>query len=175
MKKTKLNLSRLVLCAVVLCVLVCGLVYLYAELMDVAQEKLEMLNPKVDGDVKNFIWLVEKIAYIIPVPMLLLAQMLIYKIEIGVSKNTRHRECAWELIVAFIFAYAVLLPLIVFYSKSHPVQPGASGAEAMTQAERTIEWFMWQLVIFPVPILYHRVSVDPKEDNDEIENEVVVD
>ena len=158
--KSKVNILRVILCAILLCALVVGTLWLFLRANDVAAEKLEELNPKKTGDMKNMLWLIEKVLYILPVCTLLIFQTLVYKMS-KTKKSITHRERAWELIIAFVFTYAVLLPMVLIYSKNNPPVPDPeTGVEALSLAARSVQWFMWQILIFMPAILYHRVMAN---------------
>lgn len=157
--KQKLNILRLLLCALVLCVLMVGMYLCYTKGMDVATEKLEGLNPKKEGDMKNTLWLVEKIFFILPVFVLLLCQTLFYRAQKS-AQDIKHREQAWEIIVVFLFTYTVLLPAVIIYSKQTAHADVLFEDVEKSLILRTGQWFMWQVVFFLVPVLYHRLRAD---------------
>ena len=167
-----MNILRTVLCAVALCALMAAMLFLFHGVMDTVTQRLEEIDPQKDGDMKNTLWLIEKMLYIIPVCVLLICQTVIYKFA-KTKKSIAYRERAWELIVAFVFTYAILLPAIVIYSNNNPPLPDAeTGEETLSLIARSVQWFVWQILIFLPAILYHRVmATGVKDEDNQSENE----
>ena len=171
--KPKMNILRTVLCAVALCALMAAMLFLFHGVMDTVTQRLEEIDPKKDGDMKNTLWLIEKILYVLPVCVLLIFQTVFYLTQGNEYASVRYRERAWELIVAFVFTYAILLPAIVIYSNNNPPLPDAeTGEETLSLIARSVQWFVWQILIFLPAILYHRVmATGVKDEDNQSENE----
>lgn len=166
LNKPKMNILRTVLCAVALCALMAVMLFLFHGVMDTVTQRLEEIDPQKDGDMKNTLWLIEKMLYIIPVCVLLICQTVIYKFA-KTKKSIAYRERAWELIAAFVFTYAILLPAIFIYSNNNPpVVDAETGEEALSLIARSVQWFVWQILIFLPAILYHRVMATSVKDTE---------
>lgn len=168
--KPKLNILRILLSALVLCALMTGIYICYVKCTPVFSEKLEAIYPQKQDDMKNTLWLIEKIFFICPVFVLILCQALFYR-TVRCDSIIKHREQAAEFAIVFLFTYAVLLPAVVAYSKRIP--PVVTGDEEITLIMRTAQWFMWQLVFFLVPVLYHKVRADEKKNEANILSEKI--
>lgn len=120
--KKKLNILRVMICAVILCAFMWALMYGYAEGIEILAEKLEEINPNKTGDMKNTMWLIEHIMFILPVCILLIFQLVLYLIWKEQDAQVLHRECFISLLVAFLFTYAILLPAVIIFSKQAPAQ-----------------------------------------------------
>lgn len=172
--KKKLNILRTIICATLLCALVATLMYGYVKGVEAIGEKLEEINPDKTGDMKNTMWLVEHIMFILPVCILLIFQLIFYGIWKEKNAAVMHRECFISLMAVFIFTFAVMLPVVIIYSKHSPVPiDEETGKELPTLMIKTGEWFMWQFMIFLAPLLYRKVSADTvknlKNEEEELE------
>ncbi len=155
--KEKMNILRVFAMSLLLCSLVFALCVVFVGVMDVAEDKLEELNPRKTGDMDNTLWLIRHLMYILCVPFLMLVLKLIY-IKVG---QVRYREWFWCLMAAFVFTFAILLPVAVMYSKGHPPVPDLeTGEDTLSFIQKSAEWFMWQFVIFIPPMLYSKVRSD---------------
>ena len=167
--KKKLNILRTVICAVLLCALVMALLYAYVGGLEAVEKKLEEINPDRIGDMKNTMWLIEHIMFILPVCILLVFQLIFYTIWKERDAAVLHKECFISLLSAFIFTFAVMLPAVIIYSKHAPVQMDEeTGKELPTLMIKTGEWFIWQFMIFLAPLLYSKVALDTAKN---LENE----
>ncbi len=172
--KKKLNILRVIICAAVLCALMWALMYGYADGLELIGEKLDQINPDKTGDMKNAMWLIEHIMFILPVCILLIFQLVIYAIWKEREPSVLHRECFISLLVAFLFTYAILLPAVIIYSKQAPVLiDEETGKELPTLIIKTGEWFIWQFIIFLAPLLYRKVSADNTQNLQKTEDEEI--
>lgn len=172
--KKKLNILRVMICAVVLCAFMWALMYGYAEGIEIIAEKLEEINPNKTGDMKNTMWLIEHIMFILPVCILLIFQLVLYAIWKERDATKLHRECFISLLAAFLFTYAILLPAVIIFSKQAPAQiDEETGKELPTLMVKTGEWFIWQFMIFLAPLLYRKVSADNTHNLQKAEDEEI--
>ncbi len=172
--KRKLNILRVIICAVVLCALMWTLMYGYADGLELIGEKLEEINPDKTGDMKNTMWLIEHIMFILPVCILLIFQLIFYRIWKERDEQVLHKECFISLLVAFLFTYAILLPAVIISSKQAPVPVDEeTGKELPTLIIKTGEWFIWQFMIFLAPLLYRKVSADNAQNLQKTEDEEI--
>ena len=153
--RNKVNIWWILLCSVAMCALVTCMLIVYLKGFDFFTLKLEAVDPNKTDDMTNTLWLIEKVLYVLPVCVLLAFQVVFYKL-VGGKKSITHRESAWEMTVALVFTYAVLLPLVITYSKNNPPLPDPeTGEETLSIIARSMQWFMWQILIFAPAILYH--------------------
>lgn len=172
MNPQKQNIWRVVLCALLLCALVAGMMYFTPKLFDLATKKLENLNPQKEGDMKNMLWLIDKVLNILPVCVLCIVLTAVYTFN-GRGDKVGYCEKFVALSATALFTFLVLLPAVALYSKSHPTYTDAeTGQEVLSLAKRTAEWFMWQFLLFCPFIFYYRVkSTEEKFEEQETKNE----
>lgn len=170
--KKKLNILRTLICATLLCVLVATLMYGYVDVLEAVEQKLEEIRPDRTGDMKNAMWLIEHIMFILPVCILLIFQLIFYAIWKERDAEVLHREGFISLLAVFIFTFALMLPAVIIYSKNTPVPIDEdTGKELPTLMIKTGEWFIWQFMIFLAPLLYRKVVADTAKNLEEEEEE----
>ena len=158
MELKKLNMWRVVMCAVLLCALIAGMMYFSPRILDFATEKLENINPKKEEDMKNTVWLIRLLLNALPVCLLCAVMSVVY------SFNKRgdyigYREKFIVFISTALFTFLVLLPAVVCYSVLHKAYTDPeTGEEILSLLQRTGEWFMWQFLIFCPFVFYYKVK-----------------
>lgn len=171
--KKKLNILRTVICSVLLCALAIALMHGYVNGLETVGEKLEELNPDRVDDMKNTMWLVEHVMFILPVCILLIFQLVFYAIWKERDAAVLHGECFISLLAAFVFTFCVMLPTVIIYSKNTPVQiDEETGKELPTLIIKSAEWFIWQFMIFLAPLLYRKVAADTAKNLEDEEEEI---
>ena len=165
MNRSKINILRFILCTITLCGVLVGMLIFQDKGIDVVYKWLENINPKAEGDMKNAWWLIERLAYILPVIACIIVQAIVYKKANKTSPRTKQREQGYEMLLAMIFVYAAMLPFAISYSKSHPgVVDTLTGTVDKTLIEKTILWFVWQAIFMLVVMIYHFSRADVLED-----------
>lgn len=171
--KKKLNILRTVICAIILCGLMCGALWGYVKGLEIITDKLEQINPDKTGDMDNTLWLVEHIMFILPVCVLLIFQLIFYSIWKEKDVTVLHKECFISLLTAFLFTYAIMLPAVIIYSNNAPAAlDEMTGEELPSLWIRSAEWFIWQFMIFLAPLLYRKVAADTAKNLEEEEEKL---
>ena len=120
-----------------------------------------------EGDMKNTLWLVRYVSYILPIIITTTVLTICYKFSY--VKVDSQKDKAKIIFVLICFTYAVLLPLVCLYQSS-----GASGWNEIvslgedgttTVFALIIGWLLAQIIPLAITLLYHltRASSEKKE------------
>ncbi|MBE6547877.1 MAG: hypothetical protein E7667_03230 [Ruminococcaceae bacterium] len=162
--KTKTDVLRLIACCIILCLLMITMFICFAGGMEKIGEKLEDIDKYRQNDMKNTVWFIRHAMMILPVILLVAISALLYSTQKDDLSYIKHKEQLIEMLVVFIFTFAVILPFVVIYTQKHPPMiDSATGEKTLTLFARTAEWFVWQFIIFIVPLMYHRIRMQDDE------------
>ena len=162
MKKSNVNIGRVFLCAALLCVLAVLLFVFQTSGVDAIKEKLTELDRGNKG-MENIFWLVDEVAYLLPVIFVALALMLVYRTQKG-EKDQLHREQGFAIISMMVFLFALFMPII------SAISPEEGEISVFHQ---TLEWFIREGIFLVVLALYHFARAESSDDDEDEEPEEV--
>lgn len=150
------GILRILLCSVMLTALVAGCLYLYYTSFDFYHARL------LENESKTFAWLVEQMGYALPFVVICLFHSLVYGGR-DPRDGSFSREKLWEVAIAAVLIYAVLLPYLGSVSDALHTNALAAGEKIPTtdgDVEITLlmelhEWFIRLMIPLGILLVYH--------------------
>lgn len=148
------ELFKVIVCTVALCIIMAILLYMYNALVP---SKIAELEEK--GKMDNVIWIVQYGSHLPPVIIIAVLLSVFYRNKNEYVKIHTQRDMARISAIVAAFTYAVMLPYVIFMSKTE------ADGDAATLIDRTVTWFVAQIVPFMILIAYHsvRASTEARE------------
>lgn len=157
-KKPKLNINKIALFSIALCILSMILLHLYA---NQGQEFIVKINE--EKSMPNVTWVFEKLFLAFPVIILAAVQTAFYWNKAKYVPVSSQKEQMWISLITALFTYAVMLPYVYFKSKNGEVPEGEELEAVETLWDITYKWFFVQVIPFVILIAYHAVRADSEE------------
>ena len=152
---------RTSLCAIGLCVAMLILATLYVNLMP---EIIDMIEEK--GEMKETVWVVERMAYLPPAIVAVLTLYFVYNKKCYVSVETQKQK-ALVMGIMMAFVYGIMLSgIVVGRTLAVNFDAFAEGfADFIDMYESLVPWLLIQLIPFSIILAYHlvRASSEKKE------------
>ncbi len=150
------SILRILLCSIMLAALVAGCLYLYYTAFDFYHARL------LENESKTSAWLTGQMGYVLPFAVICLFHSLVYGGR-DPRDGTFSREKFWEVAVAAILIYAVLLPYLGSISDALHTNALAAGEKIPTtdgDVEITLlmelhEWFIRLTIPLGILLVYH--------------------
>lgn len=148
------DLFKVIVCAVALCIIMAILLYMYNALVP---SKIAELEEK--GKMDNVVWIIQYGSHLPPVVLIAVLLSVFYRNKNEYVRIYTQRNMAKISGGVAVFTYVVMLPYVIFMSKSE------ADGDAVTLIDRTITWFAAQIIPFMILIAYHsvRASTEAKE------------
>ncbi len=158
-KRTSTNeMTDILFCAVMLCVIMSLLLYIYNTSVPSLISELEAKK-----DMEQVVWLVRYGSLLPPVPVLALCIALMFAGKKGADPVTIQKKKAWISLTACIFTYGVLMTYAVLKSPEWYLPQAERQEQNVTLFENTWGWFFAQIIPFVILISYHFVRASSKE------------
>ena len=165
LKGNRVNVLRFVLCTLILCGVALATLVFQIKGVSAIYEALENLDPYKENDMKHAIWVLDFVWYILPAVLFATVQIIIYKFAKRTHPYIKHKEQGYEMLLLTAFVYAVMLPLVIKYSNTHPPKVDViTGTVGKTVIEQTVMWFARQSIFLLIVMMYHFSRADALKD-----------
>ncbi len=162
----KPDFSKIVLTAVLICVVTAVMLYFYVKTVPELIQKLEDL----DATMEHMIWFVDNLTLFFPmlVPILVLAA--VYSNKQAYRPIYSQKEQFWICLVTMIFTYLVMMPYVLLMSRE---TVDLDGKEIETLWDITYRWFFMQVIPLVLMTSYHAVRAESEAREPEAPKETV--
>ena len=161
MKKTD-ALIKTSLCAIGLCVAMVAMTALYGSLMPGIIESIE-----AKGEMKETIWVVERLAYLPPSIITVLTLYFVYRNKARYVPVTTQKQKALVMAILMVFVYGIMFSGIsIGRMLALNFEAFAESLEEFVDMyEALVPWLLMQLIPFSIILAYHlvRASSEKKE------------
>lgn len=164
MNGSKIQMGRVFLCAVLLCVAVVLCFVVHVNGVDAIKDKLTELDRGNKG-MDNIFWVVDEVMYLLPLALVATTCTVMYSKQ-REDRYARHREQGYSIIAMMAFMFLLFLPII------SGISPDGNDGEAVSLLHKSVEWFIREGIFFIVLALYHFAraeATDEEEPEDEAE------
>ena len=152
----RVGIHRILLCGILMAVLMAACLYLQYTALDFFHARM------LENESKTIAWLTEQAGYILPFAVICLFQWIVYQ-GYDAHDGSARREMFWEVAVAAVLTYAVLLPYLSSVSEALYINalaagekiPRTDGKVDITLLMELHEWFIRLLIPLGILLAYH--------------------